>query len=113
MEQLSASYSEEDVIVRDTAETTKQLDLAIEQISRGAQEQANNVSQTSERVSQMDQAIDEVAQKTLLVAQAAKDTAEVSELRWFPFHDVPENLSPPVSGIIREFIRKKLGETIE
>jgi 8-oxo-dGTP pyrophosphatase MutT (NUDIX family) len=36
------------------------------------------------------------------------DAEEVSELRWFPFKDVPENLSPPVSKIIREFIRQKL-----
>ena len=35
------------------------------------------------------------------------DSDEVSELRWFPFNDVPENLSPPVSEIIREFIRQK------
>jgi hypothetical protein len=41
------------------------------------------------------------------------DTAEVSELRWFPFSDVPENLSPPVSGIIREFTRQKTSETVE
>lgn len=41
------------------------------------------------------------------------DTAEVSELRWFPFNAVPENLSPPVSGIIRDFIRQKLGKAIE
>lgn len=36
------------------------------------------------------------------------EIAEVSELRWFSFHDVPENLSPPVGKIIREFISQKL-----
>ncbi len=38
------------------------------------------------------------------------DTAEVSELRWFPFNEVPENLGPPVSGIIRKFIEQKLSK---
>ncbi len=37
------------------------------------------------------------------------EAGEVSELRWFPFENLPENLSPPVSGIIREFIRQRLG----
>jgi 8-oxo-dGTP pyrophosphatase MutT (NUDIX family) len=32
------------------------------------------------------------------------DPAEVTELRWFPFNDIPENLSPPISKIVREFI---------
>jgi 8-oxo-dGTP pyrophosphatase MutT (NUDIX family) len=41
------------------------------------------------------------------------DAVEVSELRWFPFNDVPENLSPPVSGIIREFISQKLSKASE
>lgn len=41
------------------------------------------------------------------------DTSEVSELRWFPFNDVPENLSPPVNGIINEFIRQKLSKASE
>jgi len=36
------------------------------------------------------------------------DAAEVTELRWFPFNEIPENLSPPVEGIIRKFIREKL-----
>ncbi|NJD03469.1 MAG: NUDIX hydrolase [Ruminiclostridium sp.] len=42
--------------------------------------------------------------------ELSADTAEVSELRWFPFNDIPENLSPPVSGIIHEFIRQKLSK---
>lgn len=33
------------------------------------------------------------------------DESEVSELKWYPFDEVPENLSPPVRGIIREFIK--------
>lgn len=35
------------------------------------------------------------------------DIDEVSELRWFPFSSLPENLSPPVKGIIREFISQR------
>ena len=42
--------------------------------------------------------------------ELSADTAEVSELRWFAFNDVPDNLSPPVSGIIREFISQKLSK---
>lgn len=45
--------------------------------------------------------------------ELSADAAEVSELKWFPFNDVPENLSPPVSGIIREFIRQKLSKAAE
>ncbi len=45
--------------------------------------------------------------------ELSADTAEVSELRWFPFNEVPENLSPPVSGIIREFIRQRLSKASE
>jgi len=45
--------------------------------------------------------------------ELSADTAEVSELRWFPFNDVPVNLSPPVSGIIREFIRQRLSKASE
>ena len=42
--------------------------------------------------------------------ELSADAAEVSELRWFSFKDIPENLSPPGSGIIREFIRQRLSK---
>lgn len=42
-----------------------------------------------------------------LLAQAT----EVLELRWFRYSEVPENLSPPVGGIIREFISQELNRT--
>ena len=45
--------------------------------------------------------------------ELSADTAEVTELRWFPFNEIPENLSPPVSGIIREFIRQRLEKASE
>jgi len=45
--------------------------------------------------------------------ELSADAAEVSELRWFSFNEVPENLSPPVSGIIREFIRQRLSKAFE
>ncbi len=45
--------------------------------------------------------------------ELSADTAEVTELRWFPFNEIPENLSPPVSGIIREFIRQRLDKASE
>lgn len=45
--------------------------------------------------------------------ELSADTAEVSELRWFLFNEVPENLSPPVSGIIRQFISQKLNRSAE
>lgn len=45
--------------------------------------------------------------------ELSADTAEVTELRWFPFNEVPENLSPPVSRIIREFIRQRLNKAFE
>lgn len=45
--------------------------------------------------------------------ELSADKNEVSELRWFPFHAVPENLSPPVSGIIREFIKQRQSGTME
>lgn len=41
------------------------------------------------------------------------DANEVLELKWFPFDDIPENLSPPVSRIIRNFISQKLNEAAE
>lgn len=36
------------------------------------------------------------------------DREEVSELMWFPIGELPENLSPPVKGIIHEFVRVEL-----
>ena len=42
--------------------------------------------------------------------ELSADSAEVTDLKWFSFNDVPENLSPPVSGIIHKFIREKLNE---
>ena len=41
------------------------------------------------------------------------NNAEVSELKWFPFTHLPEPLSPPVNGIIREFVRQRTGEDID
>ena len=38
----------------------------------------------------------------------AADGVEVSELKWFHFGEIPENLSPPVKGIIHEFVRSEL-----
>jgi len=35
------------------------------------------------------------------------DESEVSELKWFPFEEVPENLSPPIRGVIREFVQQR------
>jgi hypothetical protein len=40
------------------------------------------------------------------------DDTEVSELKWFRFDDIPENLSPSVSGIIHDFISQKLSGTV-
>lgn len=45
--------------------------------------------------------------------ELSADPVEVSELRWFPLNEVPENLSPPVRGIIREFIRQRLSKAFE
>ena len=45
--------------------------------------------------------------------ELSADTAEVSELRWFSLNEIPENLSPPVSGVIREFIRQRLDKASE
>lgn len=45
--------------------------------------------------------------------ELSADTGEVTELRWFRFNEIPENLSPPVSGIIREFIRLILDKASE
>jgi len=36
------------------------------------------------------------------------DNDEVAELKWFRFEDVPENLNPPSSRIIREFASNKI-----
>ena len=36
------------------------------------------------------------------------DGIEVSELKWFQYDEIPENLSPPVKEIIHEFIRSEL-----
>jgi ADP-ribose pyrophosphatase YjhB (NUDIX family) len=38
----------------------------------------------------------------------AADKDEVSELRWFPAGAIPENLSPPVKGILHDFVRQEL-----
>lgn len=36
------------------------------------------------------------------------DPVEVEELRWFPYEEVPENLSPPVKRIIQQFVEEQL-----
>ena len=38
------------------------------------------------------------------------DTSEVTALKWFPFNELPENLSPPVKEIINKFVNEKLSE---
>lgn len=37
-----------------------------------------------------------------------RENSEVTELQWFPFYSIPNNLSPPVKGIIHEFILQQL-----